>query len=237
MSNTEKRLGIIKDIVLPIDTDSRYDLYFTDRRIAIVFMGSADRFSSGNVGLRSFPSASAAVTPSLTYVESRSEIEKIEEELSRMPVNDILRLSKKNCYYTYEEIEELRLVWGKKPKFIILSQDSESKFIPNEEQFKELTDLLSTIEPLSNKLEVAGNWKDIQDILSKVVCNNCGVGNELDAMCCVNCGQKIKEPAASDTSPITCGSCGTKNREGSLFCKQCGAVLSEARQSPEEDEL
>ena len=117
-----------------------------------------------------FPSASAAVTPSLTYVENRSEVETVEEELSRMPINDILKLSKKSCYYTYEEIEELRLVWGKKPKFAILSQDSESKFAPDEAQFKQLIDLLSKIEPLSSKLEVAGNWRDIQGILSMVVC-------------------------------------------------------------------
>ena len=204
MSSPEKRLGIIKDIVLPLDTDSRYDLYFTDRRIAIVFMGSADRFSNGNFGMRSFPAASAAVTPPLTYVENRGEVEKIEEELSRMPISDILKLSKKSCYYTYEEIEELRLVWGKKPKFAILSQDSESKFIPDEVQFKQLIDLLSKIEPLSGKLEVAGNWKDIQGILTMVVCDSCGVGNELDAVCCVNCGQKIKAQTTADASDVAC---------------------------------
>jgi hypothetical protein len=222
----EKRLGIIKDIVLPLDVESRYDIYFTDRRIAIVFMGSANRFSNGSFGLHSFPAASAAVTPPLTYVESRSEVEKIEEELSSMPVNDILKLSKKSCYYIYDEIEELRLVWGKKPKFAILSEDSESKFAPNEAQFKQLIDLLSTIEPLSSKLEVAGNWKDIQGILTMVVCDSCGVGNELDAMCCVNCGQKIKTQNAADDSDVVCKSCATGNRAKSLFCKQCGAALN-----------
>ena len=224
MSNPEKRLGIIKDIVLPLDTDSRYDLYFTDKRIAIVFMGSANR--SGNGMLRSFPSASAAITPSLTYVESRSEVETVEEELSRMPISDILKLSKKNCYYTYDEIEELRLVWGKKPKFAILSQDSESKFIPDEMQFKQLIDLLSKIEPLSSKLEVAGNWRDIQGILSMVVCDSCGRENDLDAVCCVNCGQKIKTQTIAGASDVACKSCQTANRAESLFCKQCGAALN-----------
>ena len=225
MSSTEKRLGIIKDIVLPLDTDSRYDLYFTDKRIVIVFMGRADQF--GNGMLRSFPSTSTAVTPPLTYVESRSEVEKIEEELSNMPINDILKLSKKSCYYTYKEIEELRLVWGKKPKFAILSQDSESKFAPDEEQFKQLIDLLSTIEPLSSKLEVAGNWKDIQEILTMVVCSNCGSKNDLDAICCVNCGEKIKEPTTPDSLPgQTCRSCETINKVEASFCKQCGAALN-----------
>lgn len=226
MSNNEKRLGIIKDIVLPIDSDSRYDLYFTDRRIAIVFMGSVNRFSNDSFGLRSFPAASAAVTPPLTYVNNRSEVEKVEEELSGMPISDILKLSKKSCYYTYEEIEELRLVLGKKPKFTILSQDSESKFAPDEAQFKQLIDLLSTIEPLSGKLEVAGNWSDIQAILAMVVCSDCGVENELDAVCCVNCGQKIKAQTTTDPSDIACKSCGTANRAESLFCKQCGAALN-----------
>ena len=226
MSGIEKRLGIIKDIVLPLDSDNRYDLYFTDRRIAIIYMGRVDRFNDGSFGVRSFPSASAAVTPPLTYVENRSEVEKIEEELSGMPVSDVLKLSKRNCYYMYDEIEELRLVWGKKPKFVILSEDSESKFAPDEAQFKKLIELLSTIESLSDKLEVAGSWKDIQEILTKVICNNCGVGNDLDVVCCVNCGEKLKAPEAPDSSSISCGSCGTKNRSNSSFCKQCGAALA-----------
>lgn len=225
MSSSEKRLGIIKDVILPLDIDSRYDLYFTDRRVAIVFMGGANRSANGM--LRSFPAASTAVTPPLTYVENRSEVEKVEEELSCMSINDILKLSKKSCYYTYEEIEELRLVWGKKPKFAILSQDSESKFAPDTAQFKQLIDLLSTIEPLSSKLEVAGNWKDIQEILAMVVCGSCGSKNDLDAICCQNCGEKIREPTAPDSLPgQICRSCGTKNTVEASFCKQCGATLN-----------
>jgi hypothetical protein len=226
MPDIEKRLGIIKDIFLPLDADSRYDLYFTDSLIAIVFMGGANRSGNGSFGMRSFPAASAAVTPPLTYVNNRIEVEKVEEELSRMPISDILKLSKKSCYYTYEEIEEVRLVWGNKPKFTILSQDSESKFNPDEVQFKQLIDLLSTIEPLSSKLEVAGNWKDIQGILTIVVCNNCDQENDLDAVCCVNCGQKIKTQTSTNASDVACTSCATANRAESLFCKQCGAALN-----------
>ena len=226
MSCPEKQLAIIRDVALPADYNTRYDLYFTDQRIAIVYMGSVDRYRYEPLNIRAFPSLATAVTPPLTYVDNREVKQKaVEEELSNMPLDQILKLSKKSCQYAFDEIEEFRLVWSKKPKFVILSEDCESKFTPNEEQFKELIDLISTNEPMSNKLKVAGNWKELQEILTAVQCSNCGVKNELDAVCCVNCGERIKDKKTTDPSAMTCPSCSTKNRAEASFCKQCGAAL------------
>jgi hypothetical protein len=42
MSSQEEQLLVIPDVVLPADINTRYDIYFTDRRIAIVCMGPID---------------------------------------------------------------------------------------------------------------------------------------------------------------------------------------------------
>jgi hypothetical protein len=225
MPNQEKPPVIIRDIVLPVDYNTRYDLYFTDSRIGIVCMGSVDRFGYAAMKLRSIPSASGAVSPPLTYVDE-DETKSVEDELAKMPFSDILKLSKKSSAYTHQEIEKVRLVWGKKPKFVIVSADCESKLAPDQEQFMQLFDLLTTFEPLTSKLEVAGNWKQLQQILRAVRCGECGVENDLDAVCCVNCGQKIQKKAPTEPSGMACKSCGTKNKKEAVFCKQCGANVS-----------
>jgi hypothetical protein len=230
MSSEEKQLAIIPDVVLPADINTRYDIHFTDQRIAIVCMGPANRFGYGIGKLHTFPAASSAITPPLTYVDEKDKVE-VEEELSTVPLDELLTLSKKSCEYAVKEIEALRLVWSKRPKFVVLSEDCESKFAPDEEQFKQLLDLLTTTEPYSSKLEVAGNWKQLQELLAMVVCGSCGVENDLDAVCCVNCGQKIKEQPADGEHSVACGSCGKKNVAEAMFCKQCGAALNKVEPS------
>jgi len=41
MSNSEQR-HIIRDVLLTADVNTRYDLYFTDSRVALIFMGNLD---------------------------------------------------------------------------------------------------------------------------------------------------------------------------------------------------
>ena len=227
MSNQERQIAIIQDVVLSVDFNNRYDLYFTDKRVAIVCMGLIDRYGYDQFGIYRIPSSTGAVTPPLTYVDERNaQLEKMKEELGRIPLDDILKLSKKSCYYTFEEIETLKLGWGKKPKFVILSADCESKLTPNQEQFTQLIKLLTSTEPLRNKLEVAGNWKDLKEILTKVVCGSCGFPNDFDSVCCVNCGQEILEIMPVDKEESTCGKCGKKNIADANFCKQCGTALN-----------
>jgi hypothetical protein len=223
VTSQESELAVIPDVVLPGDINTRYDIHFTDKRIAIVCMGPADRFGYGIGKMRTFPSASSAVTPPLTYVDEKDKVD-VEEELSTVPLDELLKLSKKSCVYTFKEIQTLRLIWGKRPKLLILSEDFESKFAPDEMQFKELLDLLTTTEPYCSKLEVAGSWVQLQELLSMVVCA-CGVENDLDAVCCVGCGQKLWEASPEEEYTVACTSCGKKNRQGSMFCKQCGKAL------------
>ena len=89
--------------------------------------------------------------------EERKNKQIMEEQIKELTLDEKLKLSKKSCFYTYDEIEEVKLISGKKPKFTILSKECVSKFSPNEEQFKQLTDLLPTIEMLKNKLSIFGN--------------------------------------------------------------------------------
>jgi hypothetical protein len=227
MSSQEKQLLVIPDVVLVADINTRYDIHFTSQRIAIIRMGPVDRFVYGLGKMHTVPSASSAISPPLTYVDEKDKVE-VEEELSTVPLDELMELSKKSCQYAFKEIETLRLIWSKRPKLLILSEDFESKFAPDEEQFKQLLDLLTTVEPYCSKLEIAGNWKQLQELLALVVCGGCGVENDLDAVCCVNCGQKIWELAPEEEYTVACSSCGKKNREGSVYCKQCGAKLNGA---------
>jgi hypothetical protein len=230
MPNEEKQLAVFPDVILSADINTRYDIHFTDRRIAIVCMGPANRFGYGIGKLHTYPAASSAITPPLTYVDEKDTVE-AEEELSTVPLDELLELSKKSCQYAIKEIQTLRLIWGKRPKLVILSEDFESKFAPDAEQFKQLLDLLTTTEPYCSKLEVAGSWMQLQELLSLVVCGSCGAENDLDALCCVNCGQELWEKTVDEADSVACGSCGRKNREGSGYCKQCGKALSTVNSS------
>ncbi|MGE5555635.1 MAG: zinc ribbon domain-containing protein [Methanocella sp.] len=222
MPDSEQR-HIIRDVLLTADVNARYDLYFTDNRVAIVFMGNLDRYSPSMPNIRQIPSTANAISPPLTYVDSR--IKAIEEELSTMPLDQILKLSKKNSDYTYDEIERLQLEWGEELKFRILSEDYESELEPTKEQWMQLFNLLTTLEPTSDKLEVEGNWKELQKILCAVRCDECGAENDLDAVCCINCGQHLTEKPTTNSTGIACGTCGTMSVDNALFCKQCGAGI------------
>ena len=150
----------------------------------------------------------------------------IEAEINQLPINEKIKLSKKSCFYTYQEIEEVKLISGKKPKFAILSEECISKFAPNVEQFNQLADLLPTIEALKGKTSIIGNLtlKPQQGEPTTFVCQHCGSKNDADALFCDTCGMKIKEETVNPNE-LTCSSCGTKNKMQASFCKRCGSPL------------
>ena len=165
MSSSERLLGIVKDVVLPVDIRTRYDVYFTDKRVAIVCMGKVERFESEESQQLSFmPSVFGVPPPMSSHVEKTEDKESIDEKIKDWSLDDILKLSKKSCFYTHDEIEEVRLICGRGPKFVILSKECESKFSPDEEQFKQLSQILSAIEPLRKKLWIAGKWNTLLDM-------------------------------------------------------------------------
>jgi ribosomal protein L40E len=127
----------------------------------------------------------------------------------------------KSCFYTYEEIEKVKLILGKKPKFIVLSQECISKFSPNKEQFKQLFYLLPTVEMLKDKTSIIGNFEILQGEAKSFICKDCGSKNDTDAIFCECCGMKINEEN-SNPAKLTCKSCGAKNNLQALFCKKCG---------------
>lgn len=224
MQDSERQIGLIKDILLPVDLPTRYDVYFTDKRIAIVCMGTSNRFD-GVSESRSFLFGVAPEAPNNIYEERRNR-QTIEEEINQLSINEKLKLSKKSCFYAYQEIEEIKLISGKKLKFAILSKECISKFAPNIEQFKQLTDLLINIEALKGKTSVIGNLnlKTLQAESISFSCHYCGSKNEVNAIFCDKCGMKIKEEAL-EPNQLNCSSCGIKNRMNASFCKRCGSPL------------
>ncbi len=230
MFNPERQLGSIEDLPLPLDITTRYDVYFTDKRIAIVCMGHSRRFDSGVSERRSylFGVAPEALT---NAEEQRKNRQIMEAQIKELTLDEKMKLSRKSCFYTYDEIEEVKLISGKKPKFAILSKECISKFSPNAEQFKQLTDLLPTIEMLKNKISIFGNLglNAIQEVKStSILCKYCSYENDLDAVFCQNCGNQILREIPNNLTPteIACSSCGSKNKVQALFCKKCGTPIS-----------
>jgi ribosomal protein L40E len=208
MSSQEKQLQIIRNVVLQTDVNARYDLYFTDSRLAIIYMGKMDRYGNEMFKIRSVPSTAGAVSPPLTYVDERgSQVKAVEEELSHMPVDQIMRLSKKNSDYSYDEIEEFQLFWGEEPELVILSADYETEVGLEEEQFKQLLEFITGYDKLSDKLVVSGNWKQLKEILN-------ALGTK-----------KAEEQPTQEASEVKCGTCGAKNKMDAAFCEQCGAKI------------
>ena len=223
MTNIEKQVGVVKDLILPVDSATRYDVYFTDKRIAIAYMGRADR-SHGNDTYSLVPFAPAPIT-STSMEQRKKDRQMMEEQISHLPLDQLLSLSKKSCEYSYDEVEEVKLVAGKRLKFVILSKEYESKFAPNNEQFGQLSELLPKIEMLKDKLTLYGSWKP-SDEEQGVSCKHCGGKNDFDAVFCDSCGKRIREETLADSGPdLTCKSCGAKNRVQAIFCKRCGNPL------------
>jgi ribosomal protein L40E len=224
MPDSERQIGIITDILLLVDPQTRYDVYFTDQRIAIICMGPSNRFD-GVSESRSFLFGVAPEAPTNAY-EERKNRQTIEAEINQLPINEKLKLSKKSCFYTYQEIEKVKLVFGKKPKFAILSEECISKFAPNIEQFKQLANLLPNIEALKGKTSIIGNLTldPLQVESITFVCQYCSSKNDADALFCDTCGTKIKEETVN-SNELTCSSCGSKNKMQASICKRCGSPL------------
>jgi hypothetical protein len=161
----ERILALFEDVLLPVDRKNRYDIYLTDGRIALVCLGKIGRHESESAGsFGGLPSAFGMPAPIQKSTQPKVDMAAIKEEINRMPLDDLLRLSKRSCYYTYDEVEEFRLILSRHPVFKILSEDCESKFAPNARQARELLGWLTSIETLRNKLSIAGNWKTLQEI-------------------------------------------------------------------------
>ena len=233
MSDSERQLGIIMDLILPLDIATRYDVYFTDKRIVIVCMGKADRDNIESIESRSL---FFGLTPAIPVNTDRKRDKQIEEQINQLTLDEKMNLSKKSCYYSYDEIEKVKLISGKKPKFTILSKECVSKFSPNEEQFRQLTDLLPKIAMIENKLSIFGNLElnAIHKVNSTTFkCRYCSHENDLDALFCQSCGNQIQTEISIDPPFIemSCFSCGAKNKEQALFCKKCGKPTSKTQKT------
>lgn len=222
--SVEEVISVVKDVVLPVDARTRYDVYFTDRRVGIVCLGRAEREWDTQETLSYMPSAFGVPAPVIPHGKEQAQ-PPIDDQIKSMSLGDLLKLSKKSCFYTIEEIERIELVWGSKLKFIILSRDCESKFAPTEEQLEQLLEVIPSVEGLKSKLWIAGKYTALFDE-GQATCKSCGALNDSDAVYCEACGKKLgEEPASQPASELTCSQCGTKNKAGASFCKQCGTAF------------
>ena len=121
MPDSERQLGVLKDILIPLDVPTRYDVYFTDKRIAIVCMGHSKRFDNGVSPKRSFLFGIAPEAP-INSDDQRKNKQTIEEEINSLPLDEKIKLSKKSCFYTYEEIEEIKLISREKTQVCYFKQ-------------------------------------------------------------------------------------------------------------------
>ena len=227
MSGSERVLGIVKDVVLPVDVRTRYDVYFTDRRVAIVCMGRTERFESETEEPLSVMPSAFGVPPPMAPYSAKREGKSIDEETKGLSLDDLLKLSKKSCFYTLEEIEEVKLVWGSKPKFLILSRECESKFLPGGEQVNQLMEIIPVVWGLKDKLWISGKYDELYGEGVIAFCKSCGSGTDPDALYCQTCGQKLEGQQANLPPPseLTCTQCGAKNSAQASFCKQCGTPV------------
>jgi len=189
-------------------------------------MGRAEREWETQETLSIVPSAFGVPAPMAPQSGKQQNQPTIDDEVKGMSLGDLLRLSKKSCFYTLEEIEKVELVWGSKPKFIVLSPDCESKFAPEEEQLEELIEVIPTIEGLRDKLWIAGKYSELFEN-PVAVCKGCGACNDSNAVFCQSCGKKIgEEPTNVPASELTCSQCGARNWAQASFCKQCGSPFA-----------
>jgi hypothetical protein len=225
MLDSEQQLGVIKDILLPLDITTQYDVYFTDKRIAIVCMGRSKNVDYGPSAGRSFLFGIGPEVP-INANKERKNKQIMEEKINSLPLDVKLKLSKKSCFYTHEEIEEVKLISGKRPKFVILSQECVSKFSPTQEQFKQLIDLLPTIEILRGKTSILGNLELKAPQLDSTTFSRkyCSSKNDADAIFCEHCGMKIKDET-DNPAELICISCGARNKVQASFCKKCGKPM------------
>jgi ribosomal protein L40E len=236
MSGSEQKFAVIKDVVLPIDISTRYDVYFTDKRIAIVCMGRANRSDLEEVGQPYLMSQVLGGPPQAsTDRDYKTKRRQVEQEVNALSLDEVLKISKKSCFYTYGEIEKIKLIPGRKPKFTILSKECISKFSPNPDQFMQLSVLLPKIEMLKDKLLIFGNTAQTMIAPPEIststspVCKECGYVNDADAIFCQRCGTKIQEQSPSENlTMLTCHSCGTNNKLQASFCKKCGEPISKS---------
>ncbi len=81
--------------------------------------------------------------------------------MENFSLDELLAMEKRNCFYTYDEIEEIKLYAMKRGffKFIILSEECEGEFSPNQEKYTQLCGLLPSIEALKGKInDIPVKW-------------------------------------------------------------------------------
>jgi hypothetical protein len=152
MSTSERQIAIIRDVVVTRDSKNRFDLFFTDKRIAIIYVGGKGERVYGPGGL--IGSLVGEGITALSKKIAKDNLKETEENMKNFSLDELLATEKRNCFYTYDEIEEIKLYALNHEgfKFIILSEECEGEFSPNKEQYSQLCNILPSIDALKGKI-------------------------------------------------------------------------------------
>ena len=146
MQNPERQIAVTKDILYTDDYLSTYDLYVTDRRLVVI------QTKFGYVG-----------SNFVDIIEQRDEAavkrkKELKEKFDNLDLDEKIGCRYENFAVNYEEIIQIKLnekhfPW-REATLKIVSKKKKAKFYPTKEQFEQLTDVLSSIGALWEKLVI-----------------------------------------------------------------------------------
>ena len=146
MLYSERQIAVIKDIQYADDYLSTYDLYVTNRRLAVI------QTKFGYVG-----------SNFVDIIEQRDEAavkrkKELKEKFESLSLDEKIGCRYENFAVNYEEITQIKLndkhfPW-REATLKIVSKKKKAKFYPTKEQFEQLTDVLSSIGALWEKLVI-----------------------------------------------------------------------------------
>jgi hypothetical protein len=146
MRYSERQIAVIKDIQYADDYLSTYDLYVTNRRLVVI------QTKFGYVG-----------SNFVEIIEQRDEAavkrkKELKEKFESLDLDEKISCRYENFAVNYEEIIQIKLndqhfPW-REATLKIVTKKKKAKFHPTKEQFEQLTDVLSTIGALWEKLVI-----------------------------------------------------------------------------------
>jgi hypothetical protein len=146
MQYPERPIAVIRDILYTDDCLSTYDLYFTHRRLVII--KTKHGYEGSNL---------------IDIVEQRDEAavkrkKELKEKFENLSLDEKIASRYENFALNYEEIIQIKLndkhfPW-REATLKIVSKKKKAKFHPTKEQFEQLTDVLSNIGALLEKLVI-----------------------------------------------------------------------------------
>jgi hypothetical protein len=155
MQNPERQIAVIRDILCTDDYLSKYDLYITDRRLAVIKTKHFYNDGTGGVGWYLVGSNLVDIIEQRDEAAAKRKKE-LKEKFENLSLDEKIGCRYENFAVNYEEIIQIKLneqhfPW-REATLKIVSKEKKAKFHPTKEQFEQLSDVLSNIGALWKKL-------------------------------------------------------------------------------------